>query len=367
MNPAMAPATAPRSRESQHRVLVHSQDDHEPRVIQGSELASELVAGDLLVVNDAATFPASLRARRKTGERVELRFFPNPSAGPGVTSEWEALVFGEGSWRDRTEDRPRVELELGEKLEVEPDLSLEILDFQHASPRWIILRFSRPDERVWSALYRLGRPVQYSYLQRAIEIWDVQNLYSARPWASELPSAGRILGDALWEKLIRRGVRVVALTHSTGLSSTGDAELDRHLPAPEYYEIPSRTAQAIEEARVCGRRVIAVGTSVVRALESQARLHPLSTLLPGSAWTGLIVGADHQRRVVDGILTGVHDVTESHFRMLECFVDREVLDRISDRASAAGLLSHEFGDSVLVLGSGKMTQVSTGSRRTPFR
>ncbi len=343
----MKPATAPRSREREHRVLV-SEAEGEPRVVEALDLASIFRPGDLLVVNDAATFPASLKARRRSGAWVELRFFPNPSAGPGVFTEWEALVFGEGSWRERTEDRQVIELELGERLEVEPGLFLDILDFRHSSARWVICRFSQTDEKVWSALYRLGRPVQYSYLQKDLQIWDVQNLYSAKPWASELPSAGRVLGDELWEKLVQRGVHVVALTHSTGLSSTGDPELDQHLPAPEYYEIPSRTADAIEKARLRGGRVIAVGTSVVRALESQARLHPLATLLPGSAWTSLLIGANHRRRVVDGILTGVHDVTESHFRMLESFVDRGVLDLITARASAAGLLSHEFGDSVLI-------------------
>src|SRR5262249_17481681 len=142
-----------------------------------------------------------------------------------------------------------------------------------------------------------------------------------------------------------RGVRMATLTHAAGLSSIGDAEADAILPLPERYDIPSATVDAVEKTRASGGRVIAVGTTVVRALEGAAA----EGLRPGEGLTGLRPGAGSRLRVVDGLLTGMHEPGTSHFALLTAFAPEELLLAAHRHAEAAGYLAHEFGDSALVL------------------
>jgi S-adenosylmethionine:tRNA ribosyltransferase-isomerase len=143
-------------------------------------------------------------------------------------------------------------------------------------------------------------------------------------------------------------VRVASLTHAAGLSSTGDAALDARLPLPERFEIPAETVEAIRATKAEGGRVIAVGTTVVRALEGCAALHG-GEVVAGTGTTDLVIGADFRPRVVDGLLTGMHDPEASHYRLLEAFAPLAVLDRAHAHAVELGYLAHEFGDSSLIL------------------
>ncbi len=300
-------------------------------VVPFSRLASLLSQGDVVVVNDAATYPASVPAE-VNGENVELRFF---DAAP-----WQAVVFGVGDWRTKTEDRPvppRVGVAATLKM---GSLTARVLA---AESRRITLAFDAPDEAVWAHVYAHGVPIQYAYRTQQDPLWAFQNIYAARPWAAENPSAGRPLSWELLLDLRRRGVKVEALTHATGLSSTGDAAMDASLPWPEKYEIPVRTAAAVRSAN----RVIAVGTSVMRALESSAMKHGRVTAGTGTA--SLVIDADHQRRVVDGLVTGIHSPQESHYRLLRSFVDGSTLDQATASAKLAGLVEHEEGDAALFL------------------
>jgi S-adenosylmethionine:tRNA ribosyltransferase-isomerase len=173
--------------------------------------------------------------------------------------------------------------------------------------------------------------------------------YAGRPWASEMPSAGRPLDFGALSRLRAAGVVVVAVTHGAGISSTGDADLDRALPFPERYEIGARAAAAIEAARASGKRVVALGTSVVRALESAARVGPDGRVEPGAAVTSLRVGAETKRLVVDAVVTGMHEIGTSHFALLEAFAGRAPLEAAVAAGDAAGYLLHELGDSMLVV------------------
>jgi S-adenosylmethionine:tRNA ribosyltransferase-isomerase len=199
---------------------------------------------------------------------------------------------------------------------------------------------------LWSALYRHGRPVQYSYAERPLELWDVQTAYAARPWAAEPPSAGRPLTWGLLAALHAAGVRTATLTHAAGLSSTGDPRLDAQLPFPERYEVPAETAAAARRARALGGRVIAVGTTVVRALESAVAAD--GAVRAASGVTDLKIDASHRRRVVDGILTGLHEPGSSHFALLTAFAPPETFESAFRCAEEAGYLAHEFGDAMLV-------------------
>jgi S-adenosylmethionine:tRNA ribosyltransferase-isomerase len=186
--------------------------------------------------------------------------------------------------------------------------------------------------------------VQYSYIREPLPLNAVQTSYAARPWAAEMPSAGRPLRWLTLNALKDRGVSVVSLTHAAGLSATGDPALDAALPLPERYEIPAETVRAVERAR----RVVAVGTTVVRALEGNARSNG-GKLTPGAGETDLVIGPNTSLAIVDGILSGMHEPGSSHFELLTAFAPKELLLEAATHAEQAGYLVHELGDSTLVL------------------
>ncbi|MBK7857541.1 MAG: S-adenosylmethionine:tRNA ribosyltransferase-isomerase [Archangiaceae bacterium] len=291
--------------------------------------------GDLLVLNDAATLPASLRAGA-----LEVRL-----AGELEGGAWRAVLFGEGDWRTDTDLRPPPpRVPAGAHLRFGEGLSATVESVSTVSPRLVSLRFDETGAALWSALYRHGRPVQYAYLDAPLPLEAVQTGYAARPWASEMPSAGRALRWPVLARLSERGVAVATLTHAAGLSATGDPALDAALPLPERYELPQATVQAVQRAN----RVIAVGTTVVRALEGNAKSHG-GALEAGRAQTDLVIGPGTSLSVVDGILSGMHQPGTSHFSLLGAFAKPQLLDRAASHAEAAGYLIHELGDSTLIL------------------
>jgi S-adenosylmethionine:tRNA ribosyltransferase-isomerase len=200
---------------------------------------------------------------------------------------------------------------------------------------------------LWRGLYAYGSPVQYSYVRDRLELWHVQTPFGSRPWAFETPSAGRSLTWGLLLDLIRRGVHLASVTHAAGLSSTGDAATDAMLPLPERFSIPDSTVRIVESAREAGGRVVAVGTTTVRALEGSVALH--GRLMAGEGVTDLRIGADHRPVVVDGLLTGIHEPGTSHFSLLTSLAPASLLRRAHEHAERDGYLGHEFGDSSLVL------------------
>jgi S-adenosylmethionine:tRNA ribosyltransferase-isomerase len=299
--------------------------------------------GDLLVVNDAATLPASLRGTDDTGRPIEARLI---AARGGA--RFAAVLFGAGDWHTRTEDRaPPPELPDGTRLHFG---ALGATVGRHAtlSSRLVELRFDREGDALWSALYTAGRPVQYSHLAHDLPLWAVQTAYAARPWAFEMPSAGRPLSWEILLALRRRGVRWAALTHAAGLSATGDPALDAALPLAEAFEIPAATARAVAETHTRGGRVVAVGTTVVRALEGAAAQNA-GAVRAGRGETDLRITPAFRPRVVAGVLSGAHAAHESHFQLLAAFAGPALLAAAAAHAERAGFLTHELGDSMLVL------------------
>ncbi len=295
-----------------------------------------------MVVNDAATLPAALRGETEAGDVVELRL-----AGMPEGDRWPAVAFGAGTWRDRTEDRPPPPaLRPGDRVRLGELFSARVEELDPARPRLLRVVFDREGDALWEAIYARGRPVQYSYLKGELPLWAAQTPYASRPWSVEMPSAGRPLGWSVLSALRERGVTVAAVTHAAGLSSTGDAELDAALPLPERYEVSDVVVDAVARARARGGRVIAVGTSVVRALESAARD---GRLRAGEGVTELVIGERTRLRVVDGLLTGMHEPGTSHYALMRAFAPAELLDRVTSAATRGGYLLHEFGDSALFL------------------
>ena len=336
-----AKGPSPRARE---RLLLLDPRAGRFRDARLAELPSLLRPGDLVVVNDAATLPGSLAAAAPGGERLEVRLLGEADAGL-----WRAVLFGEGDWHTRTEERPAPPvLRPGDALTFGDGLRATLVAVSSLSPRLVDLRFGARGGPLWSALYRLGRPIQYAHLEAGLALSDVQTVYASRPWAAELPSAGRPLSWELLLDLKRRGVALAALTHAAGLSATGDPAIDRALPLPERYEIPADAVEAVGKARASGGRVVAVGTSVVRALEGCAAGHG-GRLVAGRGTTDLVVGPGFVPRVVDGLLTGFHEPGSSHLGLLRAFVAPSLLEAAYAHAEAQGYRGHEFGDSSLIL------------------
>jgi S-adenosylmethionine:tRNA ribosyltransferase-isomerase len=305
-------------------------------------LPSLLAPGDVVVLNDAATIPASLPTHTASGEPIELRL-----AGPPRHEVWPAVLFGPGDWRTDTDQRPApVLVSPGDALELEGGAQAIVVSRSRISPRLVEVRFDRDLADVWALLYRVGRPIQYAYVSEPLAIADVQTSYAARPWAVEMPSAGRPLTLATLIELRRRGIAVATLTHAAGLSATGDPEIDRNLPLPERYELPAATVAAIARAQAHGGRVIAIGTSVVRALEGNAREY--GRLVAGAGQTDLLLGPSVQPRIVDGVLSGVHEPGSTHHALLGAFAPARLLAKAHAQAVATDLRIHEFGDSTLV-------------------
>ena len=195
-------------------------------------------------------------------------------------------------------------------------------------------------------LVRHGRPIQYAHILKPLRLWDVWTKIAADPTAFESPSAGFALDWRTLKRWRERGVGFATLSHAAGLSSTGDAALDRRLPFEEFYRIPEACASAIEAAKSRSGRVIAIGTSVVRALESAASAAGTVRIGEGRANGRIVRGAP--LRVVDAILTGVHQPGESHYELLRAFADDRVLYRVRAAVNERGYRAHEFGDSLLI-------------------
>jgi len=342
----MKPATTYPERRDDVRLLVvdpHAPGDTGLRETRTTALADFFAPGDLLVVNDAATVPASLRGHDADGNAIEVRLI-----AARADDRFAAVLFGAGDWRARTEDRPPpAPLPIGARLTFGA-LDAEIVARAAVSPRLVELRFAAAGDALWAALYREGRPVQYSYLAHDLPLWAVQTVYAARPWAFEMPSAGRPLSWEILLALRRKGVPWAALTHAAGLSSTGDPAIDAALPLAERFDIPPATVRAVAETRARGGRVVAVGTTVVRALEGAAARGG-GALAPGPGETDLIITPAFRPCVVDGILSGAHAAHESHFSLLAAFAGPDRLAAAAAHAERAGFLTHELGDSMLVL------------------
>lgn len=335
----LAPARAPRVGFQSERLLVVDPLTRRFGDYGIAELPQLFGPGDLLVVNDAATLPASLRADAE----LELRLLAAEPDG-----SFRAIAFGAGDQLTPTEERgqPR-RLHAGERLRFGTTLSAHILEVDEAEPRLLRLRFEQSGAALWQGLYRHGAPIQYSYLREPLSLWDVQNRYAARPWAFELPSAGNPLTFQALFAMERRGAALGFITHAASISSTGSPSLDARLPLRERYDIGEAVVRSLESARRLNGRVIATGTSVVRALE--AAVDGDGHLSSGSGSTDLRLSASYQPRVVDGLLTGLHEQGTSHFELLEAFAPRELLLRALQHAGRTGYLQHEFGDSCLVL------------------
>jgi S-adenosylmethionine:tRNA ribosyltransferase-isomerase len=323
------------------RLLVAQRSDGSIVHARFHDLSRFLRAGDLLVVNTSATLAAALPVRRADGSPLELRLSTPAPPGPAhpAASDIEAR-----HWvvELRDGDRPYRALRAGERLALPAAASAELLAPFASGVRLWLARLDLPLP-LSSYLRRHGHPIRYRYVPREWPLSAYQNVYANEPGSAEMASAGRPFTVELITRLIARGVQIAPITLHAGVSSPERGEP----PQPEPYRVPPSTAQQINAVHAAGGLVIAVGTTVVRALESAAADD--GAVRAADGWTRLVVDADRGLRIIDGLITGWHEPRASHLDMLAAAAGLELLRSCYLAALAQGYLWHEFGDSHLIL------------------
>ncbi|MGH9069451.1 MAG: S-adenosylmethionine:tRNA ribosyltransferase-isomerase [Acidimicrobiales bacterium] len=339
-------------------------------------LSEILEPGDLVVVNTSATIPASVSGRTPAGDVLDAHLGPRFPGGAFLVelrrpTPPASLPYGDG-WAGLHLDLPA-----GGSLDTlcpypAGGPGLTTLPSRPAGPApagsWPATdpvtgrhrtgprhgREAKSTTRLWLAAVHLpggptaylgahGQPIRYGYSRRAWPLRTYQTVYAGEPGSAEMPSAGRPFSNRLLTRLVAAGISVAPLLLHAGLSS-----LEAHeRPCPEHYDVPSETAERVNDAHRRGHRVVAVGTTVVRALETVAdvggRAHP------GAGWTELVVTPERGVRVVDGLVTGWHEPRASHLDLLEGVAGRSLLEASYRAALDQGYLWHELGDSHLIL------------------
>lgn len=292
-----------------------------------------LQAGDLLVINTSATRPASVPAKWGDGRSLRLHLSTELPDGRWLVE----LRRPQGA-----ATVPFREAKAGEMIELP------------AGGRVTLQQARGPQRRLWEATVALpapvdvylgehGEPIRYQYAAGEWPLACYQTVYATEPGSAEMPSAGRAFTPELLTRLVARGVQVAPLVLHTGVASL---EADEP-PYEEYYRVPATTARLVNGTRAHGGRVVAVGTTVVRALETVAGA--AGTVTAGEGWTDLIITPRRSMRVVDALLTGLHEPKATHLAMLEALAGKEHLRHAYQEALQEAYLWHEFGDLHLIL------------------
>jgi S-adenosylmethionine:tRNA ribosyltransferase-isomerase len=333
-------ATGPAPRRDAVRLLVGRRGTGEVSDHAFGELPGLLRAGDVLVVNTSRTLPAAVDARAGAGgtEAVVVHFSTRRDDGRWVVEV--RSPDGRGTTVRRAGGPAGAALELagGARLVLQEPLDPR-------GDRLWIARASVPD--VVAYLERYGRPIRYAYTERDQPVAAYQTVFAMPSpdglGSAEMPSAGRPFTAALVTELVSRGVQIAPVLLHTGVASAEAHEP----PYAERFAVPAATAWQVNAARAAGGRVVAVGTTAVRALESAA--DGRGVVRPAAGWTELVVTPERGVRAVDGLLTGLHEPEASHLLMLRAVSGDRLLGRVYDRALRGRYLWHEFGDVNLLL------------------
>ncbi|WP_079479173.1 S-adenosylmethionine:tRNA ribosyltransferase-isomerase [Halobacillus salinus] len=323
---AQTPAEIARGRRDQVRLMTIDKDQ---QLFHNNfnEIDQFLNPGDLLVLNNSRTIPPVLEASQGK-HTFEIRLSRKRSS-----TSWEALVVGDFLAIDRP-------IQLEEKVEA-------IITGHGSEPPLVTLEFSISGSNLLDFIYRNGEPVRYEYIHRPFSLDTYQTVYGSVPGSVEMPSAGRAFTWGLLEKLKRKGVRLAFIQLHAGLSYYEKDRWPNPNNHPEAFCVPEATAELIQDTRRTGNRVIAVGTTVVRALESAVTSH--GEVEPIEGTTRLYVDEGYTIAAVDGLLTGFHEPEASHLHMLTAFLPKKKLMSAYHQALEKGYLWHEFGDMNLIL------------------
>jgi S-adenosylmethionine:tRNA ribosyltransferase-isomerase len=323
------------TRDEVRLMVSYASDD---RVVHSRfrDLEDFLEAGDVLVINTSGTMNAALEAEREDGTRLELHLSTHLPAGLWIVE-----------LRRPTGAEPFSHATQGETLRLQEGATATLhapypSDAGSSGVRLWISTLNLPyplDEY----LDRHGFPIRYGYVRESWPVSYYQTVYATETGSAEMPSAGRAFTPELITRLVAKGVQFAPLILHTGVASLEDDEP----PYEEFYRVPPDTARLVNAARAAGRRVIAVGTTAVRALETVTDEDGITH--PGEGWTRLVVTPERPVRSVSAMLTGLHEPRSSHLAMLEALAEREHLQLAYEEALREGYLWHEFGDLHLIL------------------
>jgi len=318
------------------RLMVARRGDREVVHSTFDRLATFLDPGDLVVVNTSGTLPAALDGRdHPGGAPVAVHLSTRLDDGRWVVEPRRPI--GETGTSERWSGEPP-----GPTVTLAASAAIQLEEPYGGTGRLWVARLVTPGrERDWIAAH--GRPIRYGYVERPWPIDAYQTVYATEAGSAEMPSAGRPFTAELVTRLVARGVAVAPIVLHTGVASL---EADER-PYPERVVVSAPTARSVEATRAAGGRVVAVGTTVVRALETAAAA--TGAVRPLDGWTDLVVTPERGVAVVDGVVTGWHEPAASHLLMLEAIAGRSLLERSYAAAIAEGYLWHEFGDSHLIL------------------
>ncbi len=324
-------ASAPPDRRDDVRLLVAAPGRIEHASFR--ELARFLEPNDLVVVNISGTLAAAVPGRRIDGRPVHVHFSTDLSGG-----NWLVEVRP-----GATADGPALDLAAGERIRL--DGGLEIVAEAPTPPGQQRLWRTRLDidGGVPAYLRRHGHPIRYSYVPDEVPLAAYQTVFARDTGSAEMPSAGRPFTGEIVIDLIARGVPLAPITLHTGVSSQEAGEP----PLPERYSVPAVTARLVNATRRSGGRVVAVGTTATRAVESAADRH--GRVRARSGWTDLVLGPARPARVVTGLVTGWHAPGASHLQLLNAVAGAPLVQAAYAQALRHRYLWHEFGDSCLLL------------------
>jgi S-adenosylmethionine:tRNA ribosyltransferase-isomerase len=299
-----------------------------------SELPRFLDEGDLVVLNTSGTLAAEVDGTGPEGEALQIHLSTQLPAGL-----WTVEVRRDGGAFLLAEAGTSIALAGGGCVRLLAPYSPG--PGGHGVRLWVSL-LDTP-EALHTYLARHGRPIRYGYVQGSFPIAAYQNVYVTEPGSAEMPSAGRPFTPEVLNRLVAKGVGIAPLLLHTGVASLEANEP----PYAEYFRVSSATAHRVNDTRRRGGRVVAIGTTVVRALESVVDEH--GRVHPADGWTQTVVSPDHPVRSIDAFLTGWHEPEASHLAMLEAIAGRPILEASYAAALSEGYLWHEFGDVHLIL------------------
>lgn len=326
------------------RLMVSYRTNNRILHTQFSNLGQFLTAGDLLVINTSGTMNAALPATQADGTQLELHLSTH------LPADLWTVEVRETSTKTT---RPFYGMHAGERLHLPHGATATLHVPYQAEQRHPSDGYAK-HIRLWIAsldlpcphadyLARYGFPIRYSYIKQQWPTSYYQTVYVTEVGSAEMPSAGRAFTPRLITQLIAQGVQIAPLLLHTGVASLEEHEL----PYEEYYRVPIETAQLVNATRLAGKRVIAIGTTVVRALETVTDNN--CTTHSGEGWTSEIITPQRGIRAVQGLLTGLHEPRATHLAMLAALASQEHLQTTYAEALRKGYLWHEFGDLHLLL------------------
>ena len=303
-----------------------------------ADVGDFLRPGDLLVVNNSATQPAAVDGRR-AGRPIVVHFSMARAEKLWVV-ELRPAAGADGHLPDI---RPgeRIDMPGGAALVVGSSYPEPGVEGARLWTARVIIE--GPEGSVGSYLARHGRPIRYSYVPRHWPLRYYQTVFARHAGSAEMPSAARPFSTELVAALVTAGIAIAPITLHAGVSSAEAGEP----PTPEPFEVPAATARMVNSAHAAGSRVVAVGTTVTRALESAADAD--GAVRRAAGWTDLVLGPGRPCRAVDGLITGWHDAGASHLLLLEAVAGPDLVAAAYREAVEHGYLWHEFGDSALLL------------------